>query len=284
MRADLNKQLCERERRGSRMSYKAVRRSKKHTTMGVEGESLPASEGMTARYGYNTKDFSENLNPLYSQLRKAVGRPWAKFYSELCQNFDKRSVINQHILQHLYDRLEIHVHIRDGELWCAPRYGLNRPLKNQYNIEYYVDPRDGIIKKNRAYRTGRALDQERKVRLAKEELEKTRWIDEDNVLRKIGDVWFHFTMQDTTPASYTYTKPHDKDIFLVGWRHVERTWDELTPKFRERFGVKRLVGKSHMDLFTGEHVSRAQQPPVLRYHATKKTASHKVLKSAGIIN
>lgn len=243
MRADLNKLLCERERRRSTMSYKTVRRSKKHTDMGIEGETLPKSEGMTHRYGWNTKDFNENLNPLYSQLRKAVGRPWAKFYSELCQNFDKRSVINQHILQHLYDRLEIHVQVRNGELWVAPRsFGHSRPLKEATTVEYYVDPRDGIIKRNRAYRVYSSLYKAHRERLAKEEAEKTRWLDDDNVLRKIGDVWFHFTMKDVPPT-----------------------------------------GALCLDVFTGELVGSALRPVVTRYHATKKSASHKTLKEAGLV-
>lgn len=242
MRADLNKQLCERERRGSRMRFKAVRHKKAHKDMGIEGETLPASEGMTARYGWNTKDFNENLNPLYSQIRKAVGRPWAKFYSELCQNFDKRSVINQHILQHLYDRLSIHVRVKKGELWVHERYGLNIPLKDSVTVEYYVDPRDGIIKRNRAYMTNRSIGREHNKALAKEEAEKTRWLDDDNVLRKIGEVWFHFTMKDVPPT-----------------------------------------GELRLDCLTGELVGSALRPIIKRYHATKKSASRKTLKEAGIV-
>jgi hypothetical protein len=116
MRSDLNKVICEHERRGSRDSYRQVRRKRSFAL----SEDSPAFESMKARYGYNTKAFGEHLNPLYGQVRKAVGRRWDDFYSVLRRNFDTRSVINAHILQHLYDRFEKDCYIKNGEIYVGP--------------------------------------------------------------------------------------------------------------------------------------------------------------------
>jgi hypothetical protein len=281
MRADLNKQLCERERRGSGRKYKEFRRAKKFNQVGEEGEGMPSFESTMHRYGYERKDFNENLNPLYSQLRKAVGRPWDKFYSELCENFDKRSVINNHILEHLYDRIEVKTVMKGDVVWVHPRYGDPRPLKESRS-EYYVDPRDGIIKKNKHYVSYRQEQRLRAAEKAAEEAKVTKWIDDDHVLRKIDDIWFIFTMKDLPPATLVFKKPAGVDEFKVGYPGKSRTWDQLDEHDRKRFGVKELIGTSVLDVFSGQHVSRAYTRAE-RYHAIKRTASRDMLKKAGIV-
>jgi hypothetical protein len=301
MRADLNKQLCERERRGHDKRYKEVRRSKKFSDPGEEGENLNAHESMTYRYGYETKDFNENLNPLYSQLRKAVGRPWDKFYSELCQNFDKRSVINAHILQHLYDRIAVNVEVRNGELWIMERYGGPTLLRKSSYTEYYVDPRDGIIKKNKAMETYRQSRRRQAEENEKKELEVTRWIDSYHVLRKIDDTWFFYELKDIPEGRVTYSKPLNQDLFKIySYEKEGRPWDKLREYEKEKVGVPHFTGDSAFDVFYGERVYRMGRNTrafsnlgsrfprnelmnATKYHASKKTASHKELKLAGII-
>ena len=304
MRADLNKQLCERERVGHSKRYKEVRRSKKFSNPGEEGENLPSFESTKHRYGYETKDFNENLNPLYSQLRKALGRPWDKFYSELCQNFDKRSVINAHILQHLYDRIAVNVEERNGELWIMERYGGPTLLKNSSYTEYYVDPRDGIIKKNKASETYRQSQRRRAAEAEKKSLETVRWLDNYNVLRKINDTWFHFELKDIPKGTVTYSKPEGKELFKIHSYDGEgRPWEKLRDYEKEKVGVPHFSGGSAFDVFYQERVyidskkgttmalhrsfdsswPQQQMLRAKRYHASKKSASHKQLKQAGII-
>jgi hypothetical protein len=254
MRSDLNKVICEHERRGSRDSYRQVRRKKGFALH----EDSPAFESMKARYGYETKDFGEHLNPLYGQVRKAVGRRWDDFYSDLRRNFDTRSVINAHILQHLYDRFEKDCYVRNGEIYVAPnrfRIGGWR-LRDQRRIEFYVDPRDGIIKRNpwHGYR-----EAAKKMPVTFVEL------DRDHVLRKVNGIWFRFTMADVPPGKWSQDAAGKWR--LIGTRVTDafdRTYKEDSRQEYSRVG------------------GRAQILKPLRYHAAKHSASKADLRRAGL--
>lgn len=52
------------------------------------------------------KQFNEHLRPLERYLHKQVNRPWNKVYGEICQQFDRRSALNDHILSHVEDYVE----------------------------------------------------------------------------------------------------------------------------------------------------------------------------------
>jgi len=301
MRADLNKQLCERERVGHDRSYKDVRRSKKFNVIDEDGAN-PDRESMKHRHvrASDTKSFNENLNPLWGAVRAAVGRPWDKFYSELCQNFDKRSVINQHILQHLDDRVARNLFLKGDELWLHASYGGPIPFKTDGDrYEYFVDPRDGILKLNKGYRSYKQRDRERAAKAEKEREQVYREIDKNNVLHKINDVWFHFTLEDVPEGHYVLEKPESPEKFEVGYGTRKKlvSWDKLAPHEKTRLGHRRFVGETVRDVFTGETLYREGRHVRImsygtydrygsvspRYHATKKTASHKVLKQAGVI-
>lgn len=158
MRTDLNKQLCERQRHGSGASFRAVRHLKKFNGA-LDGEDYDNAvrEGVRMRYTveHTRKDLNENLNPLFGMVRKNAGRPWNKVYSELCSVFNMRSVINQHILQHLFDMVEINTFLGDsGVVMCAHRFDKGaQPAKSDNGPEYYVHPVTGILLKNTAYRS-----------------------------------------------------------------------------------------------------------------------------------
>lgn len=307
MRDDLNKVLCERERRGSSDHFKNYRKLKKFSgSIGEEGENLRAREGMKLRYGYHTKDLNENLNPLWGAVRKAAGKPWDKFYSELCKNFDKRSVINQHILQHLEQFVEIkNVIVEDGELYIRRAYGGKTPIKGS-GVEYYVDPRDGILKKNKSMKTYKQRNAEVVAEREKQLHAVFRQLDKDNVLRFIDGVWYHFEMKAIPKGEFEIQKPYGfteanvNPAWMKNSEPVMKTWEEMNATEKNRFGGKRLVGKAVHDVFTGRDVidtggaiksaSGADLPfndRVMyrnrKYHATKQTASHKMLKAAGIV-
>ncbi|HEX5207865.1 MAG TPA: hypothetical protein VFW10_08705 [Steroidobacteraceae bacterium] len=254
MRSDLNKVICEHERRGSHDSYRQVRHKKSFAL----NEDSPAFESMKARYGGNIKDFGEHLSPLYGQVRKALGRRWDDLYSDLRRNFDARSVINAHILQHLYDRFEKDCYIKNGEIYVGPRhfrYGGWR-LRDQRNVEFYVDPRDGIIKRNPWYGYREPI-KELPVTLVE--------LDRDHVLRKVNGLWFHFTMADVPSGQW-------RQDTKGGWRFVStRVTDVFDGTYKEdaREQYSRVGGRS-----------RVLKP--LRYHAEKRSASKADLRRAGL--
>ena len=297
MRQDLNKLLCERERIRSQDHYKNYRKLKKFNA-GTDEDDVGQvrQEGMKSRYGWHRKQFNENLNPLKGIIRKAVGRPWDKFYSELCETFDMNSVINQHILQHLYDYICVDgVKIdEDGEIWISDhRWGRLQLLQDSH-VLYYVDPRDGIIKINKDRKTYRQRNQEYARRRNEELTKNDVWIDDKNILHQIDGVWYHYTLEPVPEGRTIYVKPAFKDVFKDR-RGRDVTWDELQGWQKISQGQAKFDGQSAVDLYTGQSVYMDQG--IVRtlardnvsfnhkfYHATKKTASHKTLKQAGLIN
>src|SRR5258708_6483526 len=103
MRNDIKFLLVERPRIGSRKRSLKTARSLK---AGVEysddfdaGPSvLPSS---IAANRWSQKELNENLRPLYQFLRKSVGKPWNKVYSEIREQIDPRRTIGFHVLQHV---------------------------------------------------------------------------------------------------------------------------------------------------------------------------------------
>ena len=301
MRSDLNKQLCERERQGHDRKYRDVRRLRVFDIKDPDGTPVGGKESMKTRHniGWNRKSFNENLNPLWGAVRKAVGRPWNKFYSELCENFDKRSVINQHILDHLFQYVEVDTIFigEDGQLWVRNTYRAPSLLKDS-GTEYYVDPRDGILKHNKHYKTYRQISRERAAQRAKEEAKVFRDVGDGTVVRFIDGVWFQFEMKKIPKGRYVYDKPRDKDVFQPYSFTREKTWDQLTDFEKQKCGVARFTGDYAKDIFTGELVFIDERGILRRkasfgthtgtyknnlYHASKKTASHKLLKKLGLV-
>ena len=196
MRSDLNKVLCEHERRGSSKGFRAVRRDKDFARIDVEGEFTRSHESMKQRYGWDTKDFGEHLNPLKGQVRKAVGRRWDDFYSELCKNFDMSAVVNEHILQHLYDYVETEVIVKDGKLFTRSySFGVGDLPLELDSCEFFVDPRTNIIRRNKHRRSWKARYRDRQKFEAEELAKVERKIDGSRTLKKVNDTWFLHTVR-----------------------------------------------------------------------------------------
>jgi hypothetical protein len=144
---------------------------------GESGSPYPFKEGIKKPYGYNTKSFSENLNPLWGFIRKSVGKNWDAVYSEICQNFDKRNVVNQHILVHLFQNVEMNtrangngVEFLDPRRYWDKKDGLKtldqrwQPIKES-RADYYIHPISKILLANTGKKTHRQIHVESKQRL-----------------------------------------------------------------------------------------------------------------------
>lgn len=187
MRPDLNKLLCERERRGSSTKYHQIRhkRVKKR-------DELPHHEGMSAPHKWG-REFSENLNPLWGWVRKNVGRRWDHAYSELCQVFDKRSVINQHILTHLFQDVEIHtLQGDDGKLYIRENYFYGIRQLAESTCEYYVHPITNILMENKRRHNWRSVRAKERRAAVAEKLKTERVIDAETKLFRADETaaWF----------------------------------------------------------------------------------------------
>src|SRR5208337_1291358 len=53
------------------------------------------------QYGYDGKERSDRLKPLYRFLEKNCGRLWDEVYAEICEAADHRSIRGYHLLQHV---------------------------------------------------------------------------------------------------------------------------------------------------------------------------------------
>lgn len=107
MRSDLHKVICETRRIGDNNKKSAYRRSggRKWT------EDSVTKESMRRRYGSNkcrafryvaSKDFGENLSPLYRLVEKNVGKRFDDLYSAICKRLP-RNVLGLHAKKHFLD-------------------------------------------------------------------------------------------------------------------------------------------------------------------------------------
>jgi hypothetical protein len=180
MREDMYKVIVERPRR-SKGGYAAAARLRKD----FDG---PMRLGMRAGYGY--RDLNENLAPLRRYLHAQIGRPWNKVFSEICAGIDRRNTVQQHIHQHIRDFIAIDVDIRAGRLVdLSVRWGF---LRSDFGIfqELYVDPRTGLARPNKSYRSLRQSVAQRRQREQLEIASRRRVVDERTMLLLLDEVWF----------------------------------------------------------------------------------------------
>lgn len=220
MRSDLNKQLCEHERHRSWDKYGNYRHRKKFKHIIDEEDDCPRRESMRIRYNTydGRKELSENLNPLWGFIRKSVGKRWDSVYSELCKAFDKRKVVNQHILDHVSDKVAVNTFIgEDGGIYVDRNYGHPVKIENTSSyVEYYVDPRDGILKKCK-----------RKERPKVTTVPNLYWLNDNTVVRKMEDgVWYVFDVIniviDTFDEYARITIPPAKYKWQQNTAHINR--------------------------------------------------------------
>ena len=308
MRQDFNKLLVERERIGHDRKFHESRRLRKLDAKDEDGQPLGGRESMRRRHKIadNQKSFNENLTPLQGWLRSCLGKNWDKCYSELRKTFDARGVINDHILQHLYQYIEVNAKLVDGKVMVINRYSGRRgyiPIADA-GADYYVCPKTGCVKKtNRlTYKQRRRLD---KRKAEEAEAKVHRIIDAENHLRLIDGIWYHFTMKKLPKPRIELHPPHfaADHLYQVQTypRIIMKKWAELNQQERVKIGQKRVIGQAY-DVFLKETIylsdrwgtdgislhrrnflSRIKGQSNEYYHAEKQTASHKLLKQAGLV-
>lgn len=122
MRPDMHKVIVERPRFGGHGTRKGRRPG--------DVEQLPLKQGMRRPYGYRGKEMTDHLGPLLRYLRKQVGRPWDKVYSEICTNLRSGHPLHDHVRRHVRELVNLDV----------------RRLRPLWPGDLYVDPRTGILR------------------------------------------------------------------------------------------------------------------------------------------
>jgi hypothetical protein len=271
MRPDFNKQLTERERLGHGMCFHEVRGCKGNRDFDEDAQGGKESMHRRRRETFvERKRFNENLNPLRNFLRVSVGRPWDKVYGEICQNFDKRKVINNHILEHLFDYVETKdLKVVDNVVYLTSRWSGATPIKDS-RVEWYVDPRDGILKSGK-----------RPVKVSEKKLiEKARarkidavWkvIDYNHHLILQEGIWWVYEVKDEPELVRTWCAPAGVSI----WE-----WRAMSKQDKAINGRWMMVAQPHVSF--RPHLPLRIGAGNGRYYSARYQANHKVLKAMGV--
>ncbi|HEY3886143.1 MAG TPA: hypothetical protein VGL62_13085 [Vicinamibacterales bacterium] len=142
MRKDMAEVVTEAPRRGhSNPSCKWGRRLTRDEYALDDHGASRAPVSRHRQYGWNAKEFSDSLGPLRGYLRKQVGRPWDKVWSEIATTLDSRSLTGQHIFDHLRWEVELDAWLGDdGRLYQKRRWGTIELVTG-----LYVHPRAGLL-------------------------------------------------------------------------------------------------------------------------------------------
>ena len=189
MREDMFEVIIERPRWGSRMRYS--RRSNRGDGTFVtkkDPDLLQFQIGLrrAAAHAKGRKRLSENLNPLRRYLHSQVNRPWNKIWSDICENLKTSSTVQQHVRDHVKDFVATQVTSRDGVRWIRSRWGKDVPLFDSY-FELYVDPRTGILRRNKTRKAPRQILREERATEARERAARMRELGRYLQVHKFDD-------------------------------------------------------------------------------------------------
>lgn len=203
MRPDMSKVIVERPRPGS--SRRVKRRFKRfdvnHIDTGGVGDPEEWDDFLPSRIGHkrllaigrDRKYLNENLSPLRRYLASQVGRPWNKVWSDISANVRADNTVQQHVRDHIPDFVADRTFVRDGKIYFANRHGPPLPLiddgrvRFHRNPEFYVDPRTGLLCRNRHRRSYRAEQRQAAAVHRKALAERMRIIDEHRQYHLLAD-------------------------------------------------------------------------------------------------
>lgn len=205
MRSDMKKVVVERPRWGSRQRNCKFGARLKYVPEHDYDEQPKKPRGFES-YNGSGKQFTDVLGPLKGFLRKNIGRPWNKVYSELCSSLDKRKVTGKHVFDHLKDMVQTNCFIGSSGKVCYLGY---TGLENEVD-DLYVHPRTGLLC---CPRPESKRERNRRELLAQEV--QLMLLDNDTGYRKHNGQWYRVKLRhvflrwsDPESAFATY------DIFL----------------------------------------------------------------------
>ncbi len=192
MRSDMFKVIVERPRRSKHNHAQAARRR--------DDPDGPRQLGMRA--GYGRPSLNENLMPLQRFLRAQIGRPWNKVYSEISAGIDRRNTVQQHIFAHLDDMIATQVERRDGR-WVDLK-GKNPYFQRMGVLRQplYVDPRTGLIRANKQYRSWAADRRAQQAADVAMSAARRRDIDEATSLMLLDGEWYEVRFAPLPPIYF----------------------------------------------------------------------------------
>lgn len=206
MRDDMFKVIVERPRCINSNAYSRDGRAFRN------GENVPTMLGMKRGYT-NRKWLNENLAPLKRYLHRQINRPWNKVYSEICAAIDSRTTVQQHILLHLENFVELHARWVPGDEDNKTRKGGHvivrewgwrgnyAPL-DQSSCELYVHPWTGILLHNRHRKSRKSHREEVRANWAETDTEVRRVLSQDVQLHRIDGIWYRLELAMLAPPQH----------------------------------------------------------------------------------
>lgn len=224
----------------------------------VEPDLLVSKEGMRAPHvrNWGGKELNENLAPLRRFIQSRVGQPWDAVYSEISQHLRADNAVQQHVRDHVEDFVAVRTRIVDGEIWVTSRWGRPHPLAGSWD-EFYVDPRDGILRRNANRETYSQRRRRENEKRQAEEAARVHVAKDGTEYRKVEGIWYEVL----------WGRVQEPRIY----RHTNAVTGEVTE-------IKHSM--SGTDIFTG----KVHTAPGERYRAGRRQISNTELRRAGIQN
>ena len=186
MREDMDEIIIERPRHGSRMGHhRRGRRMNGKLTSRRDPDALPYQIGLkrAARQAGPSKSLNENLTPLRRYLERQINRPWNKVWSEISANLKVASAVQQHVRDHVPDFVAIQPVAKDGAIWVKIRGGRLIRLEES-DFRLYVDPRTGLLRPNKHFKTWTKKRREENAAADKHRAERVRELAPDLQLHR----------------------------------------------------------------------------------------------------
>jgi|HubBroStandDraft_6_1064221.scaffolds.fasta_scaffold75079_2 hypothetical protein len=205
MRDDMDEVIIERPRWGSRMRHvRRLRRVDPKHAARHDPDSLPLRIGLkrAASLGKITKSLSDLLGPLKRYLTGQVNRPWNKVWSEISANLKASNPVQQHVRDHVIDFVAVNTSIRDGVVWVAREGSRPVPLSESWSL-LYVDPRTGILRRNKHYQRYPQRRREQAAADARERAHRMRELGPFLQVHLLKDCWWEVTLAPV-PAEHAW--------------------------------------------------------------------------------
>jgi hypothetical protein len=261
MRDDMFEIIIERPRWGSRMGF-----SRRNNRFNGKVASRQDPDALAFRTGMKRaavesrarKMLNENLAPLQRYLERQVNRPWDKVWSDICANLKTTSTVQQHVRDHIADFVAVNVFNKSGTTWVVERRDHPRRLsESRYRL--YVDPRSGLLRRNKHYKTWKQSRREIETSAAKERGARMRELGPTLQAHRLSNgTWWEvslapipietFTvMRDGRPSQRTRTLPYRDVVRTAGMTTLPAT------EFYGRHGVyavaKRQLSRKEIAAF-----------------------------------
>lgn len=264
MRKDFAKLLVQSPRANpSGLRYKLARRVGKQ----IEEDEVGKIQGMRRPYNrnYSRKEFGEYFAPMLGMLKKNVGRPWNKVYSELCEVLTGGGTVIQHAKVHLFQYVEVSPQWVDGKP-CNFKYGGEFPSLRPGS--YYVDQRGLLRVVKQPKKSGPRLKEE----VTFVELSKTE------AYVKHEGIWYRATLAVLGSPELGVEL---KDVFLGNFsvKTYSTRYSWLPPSKEWRF--ENGLSNERADFALNKKYPPSRKGPI-RFATSKRSVSNREIKRAGL--